>query len=454
MLVVLGVHCLIGGGQTPILAAGYHALATQFDVSLSKISLTTGVYMLFLGIGSVLLSPTALIYGKRPGISSIACADVVYLLGQLIFLVGCIWCATAPSWAMLLIGRMITGIGVSPCESLPSSSIAEVSPHFISTDKIFFLHERAFRLGIYTMLLLGGKNLVPLVSAAVIQSLGWRWVFIIVGIIVALMFVLTYLFVPETAWDRNPLIPDRLRRKESKLEVTRTRADTKESSSSSASDEKTGATGSDGLESPIPSRVRFAPDIQRPAMSNIQPPSADVVRRSKSEALLPSAVDVRTDMSPARPTNTDRLPRSTSQHSLPRVRSSHSLRRLEKQEYAFQVPEHDIEPIPSSASQRTLSLHDGEAVEEPVEYRFRRKTYRELLAIYQGRISREKWWKSALRPFILFAYPAIAFVLQFMAMADLGNVIVQFKCCLVDRDVGGCGSNLPSRVFIIQKMLM
>jgi hypothetical protein len=26
-------------------------------------------------------------------------------------------------------------------------------------------------------LLLGGKNLVPLVSAAVIQSLGWRWVF-------------------------------------------------------------------------------------------------------------------------------------------------------------------------------------------------------------------------------------------------------------------------------------
>lgn len=68
MLVVLSVHCLIGGGQTPILAAGFHTLATQFDVSLSKIALTTGVYMLFLGIGSVLLSPTALIYGKRPGI--------------------------------------------------------------------------------------------------------------------------------------------------------------------------------------------------------------------------------------------------------------------------------------------------------------------------------------------------------------------------------------------------
>ena len=71
MLAVLGVHCLVGGGQTPILAAGFHTIANQFNVSLSKMSLTTGVYMLFLGFGSVLLSPTALLYGKRPGTYSL-----------------------------------------------------------------------------------------------------------------------------------------------------------------------------------------------------------------------------------------------------------------------------------------------------------------------------------------------------------------------------------------------
>jgi MFS family permease len=60
----------------------------------------------------------------------------------------------------------VQGIAVSPVECLPSATVAE----------IFFLHERAFRLGVYTLLLLGGKNLIPLVSAAVIQSLGWRWV--------------------------------------------------------------------------------------------------------------------------------------------------------------------------------------------------------------------------------------------------------------------------------------
>ena len=59
------------------------------------------------------------------------------------------------------------GIAVSPVECLPSATIAE----------IFYLHERAYRLGIYTLLLLSGKNLVPLVSAAIIQGLDWQWVF-------------------------------------------------------------------------------------------------------------------------------------------------------------------------------------------------------------------------------------------------------------------------------------
>jgi len=269
------------------------------------------------------------------------------------------------------------------------------------------------------MLLIGGKNLVPLVSAAVIQSLGWRWVFIIVGIIVALMFVLTYLFVPETAWDRTPLTADRLRRRESKTDLSRTRVHSKESSSSTSSDEKKSEERDhegNRLESPIPSRVRFAPGTDRPVTSTIhQLPRPDTVRRAKSESVLPSSVSPRMDISPIRPTASNgnpALPGSTSQHSLPRVRSNRSLRRLEKQEYAFHIPPHDIEPIPPPESPPNLVLHDQNMHEqEAVEYRFRKKTYREMLAIYQGRISEEKWWKSALRPFILYAYPAITFVL-------------------------------------------
>lgn len=143
--------------MTPVLAAGFNQVASDYQVSTQQVAYTTGLYMLGLGLGSVIMSPTAILFGKRP----------VYLLGAVLFILTSVWCALSPNYASLVVARICMGIAVSPVECLPSATIAE----------IFFLHERAYRVGIYTLLLLGGKNLVPLVSAVIIGSLGWRWVF-------------------------------------------------------------------------------------------------------------------------------------------------------------------------------------------------------------------------------------------------------------------------------------
>lgn len=156
-LLSLGFYCMIGGGMTPILAAGFKDVAKTYNVTIPKVALTTGLYMMGLGLGSVIMSPTAILYGKRP----------VYLVAIILFIISAIWCAVSPNYASLVVARIFMGLAVSPVECLPSATIAE----------IFFLHERAYRLGVYTLLLLGGKNLVPLASAAIIQGLNWRWVF-------------------------------------------------------------------------------------------------------------------------------------------------------------------------------------------------------------------------------------------------------------------------------------
>lgn len=156
-LLSLGFYCMIGGGMTPILAAGYQNVADTYNVPIAQISLTTGFYMLGLGLGAVIVSPTAIIFGKRP----------VYLVGAILFTISAIWCALSPNYPSLVVARIFQGLSLAPCEALPSATIAE----------IYFLHERAYRLGIYTLLLLGGKNLIPLISAAIIQSLSWQWVF-------------------------------------------------------------------------------------------------------------------------------------------------------------------------------------------------------------------------------------------------------------------------------------
>ena len=143
--------------MTPVLAAGFNNIASTYNVSVPRVALTTGLYMMGLGLGSVIASPTAILFGKRP----------VYLVANIVFLLTSVWCALSPNYPSLVIARIVQGMAVSPVECLPSATVAE----------IFFLHERAYRLGIYTLLLLGGKNLIPLVSAVIIQSLNWRWVF-------------------------------------------------------------------------------------------------------------------------------------------------------------------------------------------------------------------------------------------------------------------------------------
>ncbi|SCU89514.1 LANO_0D05248g1_1 [Lachancea nothofagi CBS 11611] len=184
-LIVVGWHCFVGGGQTSILAAGTSGLAKEFDRSLSDISYLVGAMMLALAAGSVVASPTAVLFGKR----------VVYLVGIIVFFAGSIGCAVSPNYESLLASRVVSGFGVATIESLPSATVAE----------IYFAHERAYRLGFYTLLLLGGKNLVPLLASLVFEHLNRHWLFWIVTIIVGINFMLHLFFVPETFWDRAPV---------------------------------------------------------------------------------------------------------------------------------------------------------------------------------------------------------------------------------------------------------
>ncbi|KAL6940842.1 hypothetical protein ACO0QE_004760 [Hanseniaspora vineae] len=195
-LIVVGIHCFVGGGQTAVLAAGTTKITQEFNVPLTKVSYLVGLMMVALALGSLIASPTARIVGKR----------VTYLGGIVVFFFGSIGCACSKTYPALLISRIVSGFGVSTIESLPSATIAE----------IYYAHERAYRFGIYTLLLLGGKNLVPLFGSLVFQNLNIHWLFWIITIIVGIDFVLHVFFVPETFWNRAP-VPNKRSLKESQF---------------------------------------------------------------------------------------------------------------------------------------------------------------------------------------------------------------------------------------------
>lgn len=319
-------------------------------------------------------------------------------MASVIFVLTAVWCALSPSYSSLVIARIFMGLAVSPVECLPSATVAE----------IFFLHERAYRLGIYTLLLLGGKNLVPLVSAAIIQSLGWRWVFWIVAMVVGFGGCLLFIFVPETFWDRTPRPHKHHQRRMRKLpslsmfgygssadaeggvaahkgEAEKDTEDTiahRRPAKRHAHFDEAGETDPDRVEE------KDEPVEQEPASNDPVSPmeEQEPERTTESKPNIAAAPNQQQAVSagqdyfnvrdPASPTAADA--------ATPSILSPMS-----------RIPT-DLERQQSPANNYT---HYYKA--QPP------KTFLQQLRPYSGRLTKDNWFRVAFRPFILFAYPAI-----------------------------------------------
>lgn len=366
-LLSLGFYCMLGGGMTPVLAAGFNEVAHDFDVGVPSVALTTGLYMMGLGVGGVILSPTAILYGKRP----------VYLVAAICFILTALWCALSPNFTSLVVARVFMGIAVSSVEVLPSATVAE----------IYFLHEKAYRLGIYTLLLLGGKNLIPLVSAAIIQSLHWRWVFYIVAIVVGLGLCLLFFFVPESYWDRSPTPHGHGRRNKrmaSTFGLSKVHShDVGSTSGPSEANEKQSENAAHLRHAHFSADSIFSED-NRPAKHEDDTASAD---NQDAGALSPGHS--------SRPggLTTEDPPTEMTDHSASRAISPSGL------EAQTTTSTHSQGVPPDDGPQHhvyTATLQSAP-----------RKTFVQQLRPFSGRINNDNWFRVAARPFILFAYPAI-----------------------------------------------
>ncbi|MCJ1473471.1 hypothetical protein MMC13_002122 [Lambiella insularis] len=449
-LLSLGFYCMVGGGMTPVLAAGFNNVAATYNIAEPKVALTTGFYMLGLGLGSVVASPTAILFGKRP----------VYLIGIILHCVSAVWCALSPNYASLVVARIFMGFAVSPVECLPSATIAE----------IFFLHERAFRLGIYTLLLLGGKNLVPLVSAAIIQGLTWQWVFWIVAIVAGFSFALIFLFVPETFWDRTPRphvhhkrptlasigtffgashrsksasIKDQFDEDEITSDVPKV---TISSSGASASPQAVSSTIAQRrqqknnlhvgfAERPAPTERDYHPGESASPGFEVKTPVDIPVYISHDKPgsvigahLMVPGTQTTNDVGQSRPlavhADSWRIEPTGEGPKTPALHNFNSPSYAPEdtpEEYARN--EHDLEaPMSGLTTQGSLRAEPGTAawsekssindtpMNLPYTHHLRTqppKTFYQTLKPWNGKLRNENWFKVAIRPFILFAYPSI-----------------------------------------------
>ncbi|PQE24297.1 major facilitator superfamily transporter protein [Rutstroemia sp. NJR-2017a BVV2] len=406
-LLSLGLYCMLGGGMTPILAAGFTNVAATYHVTTAKVALTTGLYMMGMGVGSVVASPTAILFGKRP----------VYLAGAILFIITSVWGAVSPSYNSLLVARIFQGIAISPVECLPSATIAE----------IFFLHERAYRIGIYTLLLLGGKNLVPLVSAAIIQTLGWRWVFWIVAMVAGFCLVLLYFFVPETFWDRTPrpktprpgnsrkgsafsAMFHHFRHSSSKVDVAN-QLDGIEAKDGPA-DQRQPQTRPTSAAPTRSLHVGFVPDdFSTDSDSTKKADSSDQTAITRPAS--PTSPTTRPTSPTTRVSQTDtgrHVRISVDQHS---VRGHHEFEDKDESDHGVTHPAPALQTLNASAISDNLeAATPPRAPPRGVQYTHTLRqspklTFVQQLKVWNGRLCHDKWLVVAIRPFILFTYPAV-----------------------------------------------
>ncbi|MGE7690928.1 MFS transporter [Lysinibacillus sp. NPDC097214] len=175
-----------GIGSTEFISVGLLPLITEdFDITLSTAGLTVSIYALGVTIGAPLLTAlTSRISRKN-----------VLLLVMVLFIIGNLLAALAPSFSLLLAGRVISALAHGVFMSIASVIAADVVAPNKRASAIAFM---------FTGLTLATVTGVPL-GTFIGQITGWRMSFIFIVLIGIIGLISNALLVPSQLSKGNPI---------------------------------------------------------------------------------------------------------------------------------------------------------------------------------------------------------------------------------------------------------
>ena len=175
-----------GIGSTEFISVGLLPLITNdFGISLSTAGLTVSIYALGVTIGAPLLTAlTSRIDRKK-----------VLLLVMILFIVGNLWVAIAPTFSLLLIGRIISALAHGVFMSIATVIAADVVAPNKRASAIAFM---------FTGLTLATVTGVPL-GTFIGQVTDWRMSFVFIVIIGIIGLISNALLVPSNLSKSTPI---------------------------------------------------------------------------------------------------------------------------------------------------------------------------------------------------------------------------------------------------------
>ncbi|KAI1350024.1 major facilitator superfamily domain-containing protein [Xylaria sp. FL0043] len=165
-----------------ILTVAHKVIADEFNVSDEPFPhsyWSTTSWGVGAALFPLLLFPAMEDLGVRP----------VVLGTYFVFVILLIPIGLAPNFATLIVVRFFSG----GCVPLTSDAVASITSNVFHGDKA-----RSIPVALYVLIYLGATSLAPVIGAAILGSLSWRWIGYIELIVTAALFPILYLGLPES----------------------------------------------------------------------------------------------------------------------------------------------------------------------------------------------------------------------------------------------------------------
>lgn len=183
-VLLIGTFCTVLN-QT-LLTTAFPTLMETFDISASDVQwLTTG----FLLVNGIMIPISAWLINKFS-------SKNLYLFAMITFLIGTIVCYTAPSFSLLLIGRLIQAAGVGLSMPLLQTIVLFIFPP----------EKRGAAMGMAGIVIGLAPALGPTLSGWIIDNYNWRLLFGMVIPIVIITIILAFFFMKSVIPLSNPKI--------------------------------------------------------------------------------------------------------------------------------------------------------------------------------------------------------------------------------------------------------
>ncbi len=172
-----GLGGLLFGYDTGVISGAELFFKNDFTLSVFALEVIVSGVLAGAAVGALAGGRLADVFGRR----------ILLIVTALIFAAGAVLCATATSPDMLVLGRIVVGLGIGLSSGTVPVYISEVSPP----------HARGWTVSIFQLAITLGILLAYLVDYAFAHAQGWRWM-LGLAVVPAGIFALGMVFLPES----------------------------------------------------------------------------------------------------------------------------------------------------------------------------------------------------------------------------------------------------------------